>query len=288
MPVVRRALIGTIVAIFGVAATLGVGYSALAKPGGRHDAQKLAKALKKCKKDKSKSKRKKCEKTAKTKYESKTEARRHRGTDRGTGTGTGAATGTGIATTTGTGTSGVGAATGTGTDMTTGGATGTTTGGATGTTTGGAAGTTTGGATTGTTTGGGTGTTATGTGTTTGTTTGSGPDTTPPVFAGLESAVRCKGGGVEEHERVDFSLKWTPATDAVTPSSQIVYEIYMASRSPDEDFAHATYQTAPGVSRFVTPEFLPEGAAYFVVRARDQAGNEDHNVIVRKGENICL
>ena len=49
----RRALI---VAIFAIAGAF-VAYPAGAKPGGRYDAQKLAKALKKCRKDKSKSKR---------------------------------------------------------------------------------------------------------------------------------------------------------------------------------------------------------------------------------------
>jgi hypothetical protein len=111
-------LIGIIVATLGLAGAL-VAYPAGAKPGSRHDAQKLAKALKECKKDKSKSKRNKCEKTADAKYESKAETRGHKGTHRGTGTGTGAATGTGIATTTGIGTTGVGAATtGTGTGTT--------------------------------------------------------------------------------------------------------------------------------------------------------------------------
>ena len=56
----RRVLIGAIVAILGIAGTL-VAYPAGAQPGGKHDAQKLSKALKKCKKDKSKSERKKCD-----------------------------------------------------------------------------------------------------------------------------------------------------------------------------------------------------------------------------------
>ena len=120
MGVVRRGLIGTIVAIFGVVAALGVGYSAVAKPGNRHHAQKLAKALKKCRKDKPRSKRRTCEKTAKAKHESKTETGGYKRTGPGTGTGTPTRTGTttGPGTATGTG-AGTGTATGTGTAGTT-------------------------------------------------------------------------------------------------------------------------------------------------------------------------
>ena len=123
----RRALIGIVVATFGTAGAL-VAYPAGATLGSRHDAQKLAKALKKCKKDKSKSMRKKCEKTAEAKYESTPRPAaigghghgngyRHGHLDRhghrngyryghldrlGTATGTGTTTGTGTATGTGT------------------------------------------------------------------------------------------------------------------------------------------------------------------------------------------
>lgn len=63
----RRVLIGTMVAIVGVAGTLGMGYAAGAKSGGSQHAQKLANALRKCEKSKSKSNRKKCQRTAKAK-----------------------------------------------------------------------------------------------------------------------------------------------------------------------------------------------------------------------------
>jgi hypothetical protein len=104
-------LIGAIVAILGMAGAL-VTYPAGAQLGSRHDAQKLAKALKTCKKDKSSSKRKKCEETAKAKYESKTKTGGHigaTGTGTGAGTPTSAGTGTGLAT----GTDTTGMATGT-------------------------------------------------------------------------------------------------------------------------------------------------------------------------------
>jgi hypothetical protein len=88
--VVRRALIGTIVATFGIVSTLGVGYSAEAKPGTSHRGQKLANALRKCEKDKSKSKRERCQKTAKAKYKSMAETGGHKRTGAATPPVTGA------------------------------------------------------------------------------------------------------------------------------------------------------------------------------------------------------
>ncbi len=138
----RRASFGAIVAIFGMAAALSLAYSAGAKPGSGNDRQKLAKALRTCKKDESKSKRKKCEKTAEAKYKSETKTGGHTGTGTATAPGpTGKTLGTGTSTmgtgtgtgTTGTGTSTMGTGTGTGT---TGTGTGTTGTGTTGTTTG--------------------------------------------------------------------------------------------------------------------------------------------------------
>jgi mono/diheme cytochrome c family protein len=88
--------------------------------------QKLAKALKACKKQKSKAKRKACEKAAHKKYnpvkKPKHEKEPEEEKTTGTGTGTGTTTGTGATTTTGTGattTTGTGATTTTGTTGTT-------------------------------------------------------------------------------------------------------------------------------------------------------------------------
>lgn len=100
----RRALFGTVVASFGIAAALSVAYSAGAKPGSSDHAQTLAKALRTCKKDTSKSKRRKCEKTAEAKYRSETTTGGEKGPGAATTTGAGMATGTGTGTGVGTGT----------------------------------------------------------------------------------------------------------------------------------------------------------------------------------------
>jgi len=106
-----------------------------------------------------------------------------------------------------------------------------------------------------------------------------GTDTTPPTFAGLQSAyATCTG---PTYETTPYTLTWQAATDDVTPSSQIVYDIFMAHTSGGEDFSHPTWTTLPGVTTYTTPG-LP-GTDYFVVRARDQAGNQDQNKVERVG-----
>ncbi len=104
---------------------------------------------------------------------------------------------------------------------------------------------------------------------------------TPPSFEGLEGAFACS----PIPRPVPFELTWKAATDSVTPSSQIVYDIYLSHTRGGEDFSHPTWTTAPGVTSFETPPL--NEPSYFVVRARDQAGNEDQNTVERVGEDPC-
>jgi hypothetical protein len=112
-----------------------------------------------------------------------------------------------------------------------------------------------------------------------------GSDTTPPSFAGLQRAVQCFPGPMTPGEERPVSLSWNAATDDVSASAGITYDIYMASTSGDEDFSTPNW-TVVGVTAFATPS-LPPGR-FFVVRARDQAGNEDHNTVQRQAQNPCL
>jgi len=111
-------------------------------------------------------------------------------------------------------------------------------------------------------------------------------DTTPPTFAGLQSAYACTPGPERMGETTPYTLTWQAATDDVTPSSQIVYDVFVAHTSGGEDFSHPTWTTPPGVTTYTTPG-LP-GTNYFVVRARDQAGNEDQNKVEREGVDPCV
>ena len=114
-------------------------------------------------------------------------------------------------------------------------------------------------------------------------------DRIPPKFAGLKSATTCIPGPIGPGRSSRYHLRWDPATDNRTPSSQIVYDVYQARKSGGEDFSKPTYTTRPGATSFDTP-LLPAGnySYYFVVRARDRAGNRDSNTVERRGVNLCV
>jgi hypothetical protein len=106
-------------------------------------------------------------------------------------------------------------------------------------------------------------------------------DTTPPSFEGLQKAFACSPIA----RPWPYELTWKAATDNVTPGSQIVYDIFLSHTPGGEGFSHPTWTTAPGVTSFETPPL--NEPSYFVVRARDQAGNEDQNTVEREGEDPC-
>ena len=114
-------------------------------------------------------------------------------------------------------------------------------------------------------------------------------DRTPPRFAGLKSAVTCIPGPTGGSGRTSsYHLAWEPASDDVTPASKIVYEVYQATSAGGENFSRPTYRTAAGAKSFSTPQLATDKTFYFVVRARDQAGNEDSNKVERQGQNLCV
>jgi hypothetical protein len=112
-----------------------------------------------------------------------------------------------------------------------------------------------------------------------------------PTFAGLISAVACPSPqpvtSLVAPQATKYTLTWSAATDPVTPSSQIVYEIFVANAPGAEDYAAPTYQTSPGATSYVTPSVARGGTEYFVVRARNAAGNEDANKVERQGIIEC-
>jgi hypothetical protein len=112
-------------------------------------------------------------------------------------------------------------------------------------------------------------------------------DHTPPKFEGLKSATTCIPGPIGAGSRSRYYLTWNAATDDVTPSSNIVYKVYQTTKAGGENFSKPRYTTAPGVTSFETAR-LPTGKNfYFVVRARDQAGNKDSNTVELEGQNLC-
>jgi hypothetical protein len=108
-----------------------------------------------------------------------------------------------------------------------------------------------------------------------------------PTFAGLRSATTCIPNGPKllPSQRT-YELTWSAATDPLTPSSQIVYEIFYSPTSGGENYSSPTWTTPAGVTQYsvTVPNNTP---AYFVVRARDTAGLVDHNTVERLGLDTC-
>ena len=77
-------------------------------------------------------------------------------------------------------------------------------------------------------------------------------DQIPPTFAGLKSATTCIPGPIGEGRTSSYHLSWEAATDNVTPSSKIVYNVYQATTAGGEDFSQPTYTTA-GVKKPRSP-----------------------------------
>jgi hypothetical protein len=113
-------------------------------------------------------------------------------------------------------------------------------------------------------------------------------DTQPPAFAGLERAVACTPGAQRPGETTPYNLSWQAAADNRTPAQDLVYDIFMASTPGTENLLQPTWTTVPGATTFRTPGLPSHGVVYFVVRARDQAGNEDGNRVERAGVDPCL
>jgi hypothetical protein len=70
-------------------------------------------------------------------------------------------------------------------------------------------------------------------------------DEKPPSFAGLKSATTCIPGPVGGGSTAAYSLKWDRATDDVSPSKKIVYDVYQANTTGGEDFTNRPIRRPP-------------------------------------------
>lgn len=101
--------------------------------------------------------------------------------------------------------------------------------------------------------------------------TGTVEDTTPPTFAGVASAV-----GISSTEN---ELEWVAATDNVSDSGDIVYDVWQSLTpgiDPDVDPPSAL---GLGSTIAIFNSLEPDTTYYYVVRARDEAGNVDTNTV---------
>jgi hypothetical protein len=94
-------------------------------------------------------------------------------------------------------------------------------------------------------------------------------DTTPPTFAGATSATAKSGTSV--------LIGWSPASDDVTAQASIVYRIHRGTAHNGENFTTPVATTAAGATSFTDTGLSPGVTYYYVVRAKDQAGNIDSN-----------
>ncbi len=101
------------------------------------------------------------------------------------------------------------------------------------------------------------------------------PDTIPPAFSGLSM--------ISNITTTTMLLSWPTATDNVTPQANIVYLIYQATAPGGESFASPTYTTAAGAASYTVTGLALGNTYYFVVRARDAAGNSDGNTVELSG-----
>jgi hypothetical protein len=103
-------------------------------------------------------------------------------------------------------------------------------------------------------------------------------DITPPTFGGVTSVT-----GLTD---LTLQVSWVAATDPVTPQSSIVYDIFVANVTGKENFQSPSYTSAAGATSFTIPDLAPLTTLYVVVRARDQAGNEDTNTVEKNGTTL--
>jgi len=95
------------------------------------------------------------------------------------------------------------------------------------------------------------------------------PDTTPPVFDGLEEATAMGS--------YQIRLSWSAASDDITEADEIVYDVFQADISGGQTYGSPSHTTSAGATEFMVTGLSAESTYYFVVRARDLAGNSDSN-----------
>jgi len=103
-------------------------------------------------------------------------------------------------------------------------------------------------------------------------------DTIPPAFGGLVSATAISSTSI--------LLSWNPATDNITPSSDIIYYIFMSTTSGGENLSVPVAFTNPGETSATITGLSKDTTYYFIVRARDEAGNTDSNTIEKSATTL--
>ena len=96
-------------------------------------------------------------------------------------------------------------------------------------------------------------------------------DTKAPEFAGVDAAVPATPGAVK--------LTWQAAKDDLTPAAGIRYIVYVGIEAGKEAYLAPALVTDPGATSVVLTGLTPNTMYFFVVRARDAAGNVETNKV---------
>src|SRR5262245_50609800 len=106
---------------------------------------------------------------------------------------------------------------------------------------------------------------------------GSGPvDTKPPDFSGAKTA--------KTRSETRVELAWDPAKDDLTSEARIAYAVYVGTKPGAEDFAAPQTIVPAGATGALLSGLNPATTYYFVVRAIDEAGNEDANTVEQSAQ----
>jgi hypothetical protein len=89
-------------------------------------------------------------------------------------------------------------------------------------------------------------------------------DDTPPVFAGV--------GTVTGVNATTLAIAWLPASDDTFAQSQLIYDVYLATQTGEQNFASPTV-TVVGTNSTEITGLTRETTYYVVVRARDPEDN---------------
>ncbi len=94
-------------------------------------------------------------------------------------------------------------------------------------------------------------------------------DSSPPTFGGATAVNNITATSVD--------IQWAAATDDQTAQGDIIYDVYQASSAGGESFTVPTTSSLAGATSVTVSNLDPATTYYWVVRARDRAGNHDTN-----------
>ena len=100
-------------------------------------------------------------------------------------------------------------------------------------------------------------------------------DQNAPTFAGVT--------GVETVSGSTLRATWAAASDDVSQARSLEYRVYVAESSGGQTFGSPSATSDPGAGEVLVSGLNPETDYHVVVRAVDQAGNEDSNTIEATG-----